>query len=86
MFISGDFQLPDTPALAVPESVLVLRNNNRYVMMVDKDNRVHETKVEVGRRHKTDVEIVAGVDAQARLALSGGAFLNDGDLVRVAQP
>jgi RND family efflux transporter MFP subunit len=85
MFISGDFQLPESPVLAVPESVLVFRNNSRYVMLVDQELRVHETKVEVGRRRNKDVEILAGIDPAARIALSGGAFLNDGDLVRVAQ-
>lgn len=84
MFVSGEFELPATPALSLPESALVFRNGNRYVMQVDEDRRVHELKVQVGRRRGTDVEIVEGLAAGARVALSGGAFLNDGDRVAIA--
>jgi HlyD family secretion protein len=52
-------------------------------MQVGADNRVSEVKIETGRRRGNDVEIIKGVDAGARLALAGGAFLNDGDLVTV---
>lgn len=86
MFVSGEFELPATAALAVPESAVVFRNGNRYVMQVGADHRVRELKVQVGRRRGTDVEVLEGLDAGARLALAGGAFLNDGDLVQVAAP
>jgi HlyD family secretion protein len=86
MFVSGEFELAASPALAVPESAVVFRNGNRYVMQVGADNRVRELKVQVGRRRGTDVEVLEGLDAGARLALVGGAFLNDGDLVQVVAP
>lgn len=86
MFVSGEFELAPSDALALPESVLVFRNGNRYVMQLDTANRIHEVKVQTGRRRDKDVEIVDGIDASARLALAGGAFLNDGDLVTVAMP
>jgi RND family efflux transporter MFP subunit len=84
MFVSGEFELPATPALSLPESALVFRNGNRYVMQVDEASRIHERKVQVGRRRGTDVEIVEGLAPDARVALSGGAFLNDGDRVAIA--
>lgn len=84
MFVSGEFALPASPALALPESALVFRNGNRYVMQLDAANRVREVKVQTGRRRGTDVEILAGVEQGARIALAGGAFLNDGDLVTIA--
>jgi len=86
MFVSGEFELSATAALAVPESAVVFRNGNRYVMQVGADNRVRELKVQVGRRRGTDVEVLEGLAAGARLALAGGAFLNDGDLVQVVAP
>jgi len=84
MFVSGEFELPASPVLALPESALVFRNGNRYVMQVDEGNRVRELKVQVGRRRGTDVEIVEGIEPGARFALAGGAFLNDGDRVAIA--
>ena len=86
MFVSGEFELAASPALAVPESAVVFRNGNRYVMQLGEDNRVREVKVQAGRRRGADIEILEGVEAGARLALAGGAFLNDGDLVQVAAP
>ena len=84
MFVSGEFELAASPALAVPESAVVFRNGNRYVMQIGEDSRVRELKITVGRRRGADVEVLEGLDPGARLALAGGAFLNDGDLVQVA--
>jgi ribosomal protein S7 len=39
-------------ALALPESALVRRDGNSYLMKVDAQNRVQETKVQTGRRHR----------------------------------
>lgn len=84
MFVSGEFALRASPALALPESAIVFRHGSRYVMQVGADQRIREVKVQTGRRRGADVEILEGVDEGARVALAGGAFLNDGDLVSVA--
>jgi HlyD family secretion protein len=84
LFVSGEFALPATEVLVVPTSAVVFRSGSRYVMVLDDENRVREARVETGRRRGEDVEILSGVDAGARLALAGGAFLNDGDKVAVA--
>ena len=84
LFLSGEFEVGSAPVLTVPTSALVFRSGNRYVMQVGPDQRVSEQKVETGRRRGNDVEIINGIDAGARIALAGGAFLNDGDLVTVA--
>ncbi|HRM65336.1 MAG TPA: efflux transporter periplasmic adaptor subunit, partial [Acidovorax temperans] len=41
-------------------------------------------KVQPGRRVADRVEITAGLDANATVAVRGAGFLNEGDLVRVA--
>ena len=84
LFVSGEFELAATDVLVVPASVIVFRSGTRFVMALEADDRIRELKVETGRRRGPDVEIVAGVDEKARLALAGGAFLNDGDKVSVA--
>jgi RND family efflux transporter MFP subunit len=84
LFVSGTFELAASDVLVVPTSAVVFRSGNRYVMQVGADNRIREIKIETGRRRGNDVEILGGVEAGARLALAGGAFLNDGDLVTVA--
>lgn len=86
MFVSGEFELKATAALTLPESALVFREGHRYVMKVDTELRVHMVKVQTGRAQQGAIEIVAGVDDGDRIARSGGAFLNEGDLVQVSAP
>jgi len=39
--------------------------------------------VQTGRTRGEQIELLSGVTAEASLVLSGGAFLNDGDTVKV---
>jgi HlyD family secretion protein len=55
------------------------------VMRVDANRRVQQTKVTLGRRSGDRVEITGGLDAKASVVASGGAYLADGDTVRVVQ-
>ncbi|TFZ01995.1 efflux RND transporter periplasmic adaptor subunit [Ramlibacter humi] len=84
MFARGDFELGSTPALTIPQSALVLREGFSYVLRVNDDQRVSQVKVQPGRMAGDRVEIGEGLPAGARIVASGGSFLNDGDLVRVA--
>ncbi len=83
MFARGDFELGTRQGLTLPQSAVLLREGFSYVMRVGPDSKISETKVSVGRRVDDRVEITAGLDASARVVASGGAFLGDGDLVRV---
>jgi len=83
MFASGEFELGAAPALALPQSAVVLRDGFAYVLRVDAQSKVALTKVTVGRRVGDRIEIVSGLDPQARVVASGGGFLSDGDTVRV---
>jgi len=83
MFARGEFELGSTPALTVPQSALVLREGFSYVLRVGPDQRVAQVKVQAGRIVGDRVE-VTGLAPDARIVASGGSFLNDGDLVRVA--
>ncbi|MEB4592457.1 efflux RND transporter periplasmic adaptor subunit [Candidatus Thiothrix sp. Deng01] len=83
MFAQGEIFTHSAKALSVPQSALVLRDGNSYVFVVGADNRIAQRLVQVGRHHQDQVEILDGVSAQARIVASGGAFLNDGDTVKV---
>jgi HlyD family secretion protein len=86
LYLTGRFALAAREALAIPETAIVLRDGNRYLMKVDADNRVQEVKVTTGRRQDDAIEILEGIDATDRFIRSGGAFVSDGDLVQVAAP
>jgi RND family efflux transporter MFP subunit len=85
MFARGEFALGRTPALALPQTAVVLREGFAYVFQLEGDNRVAQRKVELGRRVGERVEIVAGLSPEARVVASGAGFLADGDVVKVVE-
>ena len=84
MFARGEFDLGSQPALTVPQQALVVREGFNYVMRVLPDGRVAQVKVQIGRISGDRVEVLSVLDSTMRVVASGGGFLNDGDLVRVA--
>ena len=85
MFGRGEFEIGSAEALTLPQSAVVLRDGFSYVLRLSDDSKVAQTKVAVGRRLGDRVEIAEGLDAAARVVASGGAFLADGDTVRVVE-
>ncbi len=83
MFVKGTFQLGAQQAVTLPQSSLLLRDGFAYVFILDSNNRVHQQKIETGRRVGDRVEVM-GLPANVRVVASGTAFLTDGDTVKVA--
>ena len=83
MFARGDFEIGHSDALTLPQSAVLLRDGFAWVLKVGADGRVQQAKVGVGRRVGDLVEVTGGDDAGSPVVASGGAFLADGDLVRV---
>lgn len=83
MYLTGRFRFESRNALVVPESAIVQRDGNQYLMKVDSGNRVHLVKVSTGRRQDEAIELLGGAEAAGRYVRSGGAFLGEGDLVQV---
>lgn len=84
MFAKGDILLGSAKALTVPHSAVLLRDGNAYVFEIDGNNQITQRKVQTGRRNEQFVEILGGLGEKARIVISGGAFLNQGDTVQVA--
>ncbi|MEQ1527241.1 MAG: efflux RND transporter periplasmic adaptor subunit [Sideroxydans sp.] len=86
MFARGTFQLTqqNTAVMTLPQTAVVLRSGAAFVFSVGADGRVHEQKVVVGRRLSEQIEIVSGLEKGAVVVESGGAFLVDGDAVKVS--
>lgn len=83
MFARGEIVLGEDEASTLPQSAVLLRDGFHVVFVIGADGTVAERKVEVGRRAGDRIELIDGLPAGARLVASGGAFLADGDLVRV---
>jgi RND family efflux transporter MFP subunit len=83
MFARGELALGEAEGLTLPQSAVLLRDGFHVVMLVGADGRLSQRKVEVGRRTGERIEITGGLPSDARVVASGGAFLGDGDTVRV---
>ncbi|WP_109440666.1 efflux RND transporter periplasmic adaptor subunit [Acinetobacter haemolyticus] len=84
MFVKGEFDLGQKSALTLPQSALLLRDGFTYIFSVDRNNRVTQQKVTIGRRSGNRVEIL-DLPANVKVVSSGTGFLSDGDLVSIAK-
>jgi HlyD family secretion protein len=83
MFARGELAFGRSSALTLPQTAVVLRDGFSLAYRIGADNKVTEVKLQTGRRVGDRVEVLSGLDAQARVVASGGGFLADGDTVRV---
>ncbi|KPJ90670.1 MAG: RND transporter [Gammaproteobacteria bacterium SG8_11] len=67
-------------AIVVPESALLQRGRDHFVMMVNSDNIAEKRQVKIGGRRPGEVEIVAGLAQGDRVITHGN------DKVRPGQP
>lgn len=85
MYAEGRIELSQRDALTVPISAVVLRDGMNYVFEIGQENVIQQRQVKTGRREGDRVEILSGLKPDAHVAASGGAFLNQGDLVNVVK-
>ncbi len=91
MYAQGSIDVGSKTATVVPQSALVLRDGRAYLFAVNAlkkaDNSniysVEKVSVTTGRRLGDSVEIKEGLKGTPAIVKTGGAFLNDGDLVKV---
>ena len=85
MFIKGDFKLGTSKVIALPRQALVLRDGFYYVFVLENNNRVSLRKIEIGQSLPDGVEVLAGLVSGETIVVKGARFLEDGDMVRVAE-
>jgi HlyD family secretion protein len=83
VFAQGEVRLADTPALTLPATAVVWSDGFAYLFELDAEGIAHRRKVRIGRMQGDRVEVLEGVAAGAAVVVSGGAFLHEGDRVRV---
>jgi RND family efflux transporter MFP subunit len=85
MYLRGEVELETTRALAAPATAITYAAGAPSVFVL-RDGKAHLTPVTLGPRSGDFVAIVSGLAAGEEIAAAGGAFLLDGDPVRVARP
>jgi RND family efflux transporter MFP subunit len=83
MFARGEFELGSSSALTLPASAVQLREGFSYVFKVGADSKVTQAKITVGRRVGDRVEVIGGLEPDARVVAAGGGFLAENDTVRI---
>ena len=86
MYAKGEIVLganPPQQVLTVPQTAVVVRDGFSYVYTVGANSKVSQIKVRTGRLTGERMEVVNGLTPDAQVVVSGGAFLNHGDTVRV---
>jgi RND family efflux transporter MFP subunit len=83
MYAKGEILLGQSKAMTVPQTAVVLRDGFSYVYTVGADQKVTQAKVHTGRLSGDRQEILSGINSDDQVVVSGGAFLNSGDTVRV---
>jgi RND family efflux transporter MFP subunit len=88
MYVQGQVDIGQQQGVAVPLSAVTYRDGFAYVFeLAPADaqglSKVIQRKVQTGRSHGEQIELLGSLNTQAQFVLSGGAFLNDGDIVKV---
>jgi HlyD family secretion protein len=81
MYVRGEATLEERRALAVPASAVLFSEGAPYVFVIDGQDVARRTAVSIGARSGDQIEILGGLTEGQRIAASGGAFLQDTDLV-----
>jgi RND family efflux transporter MFP subunit len=88
MYVQGKVDVGQQTGLAVPLSAVTYRDGFAYVFLLSQADaqgvsKITQRKVQTGRTRGEQIELLIGIESGAKLVLSGGAFLNDGDAVKV---
>lgn len=86
LFARGEIRLGQSRATVqtLPQSAVVQRDGAAFVLMLTADGKVQERKVGLGQRAGDRIEIVSGLEPGVSVVETGGAFLTDGDSVRLS--
>jgi RND family efflux transporter MFP subunit len=87
MYADGRVVIGQSEALVVPAESVTIRDGHGYVLKLmdaSATPRVSLRPISVGRRRGNQLQIVNGIDRDDRIVVAGAGFLNEGDVVRVA--
>lgn len=81
MLLNVKVTLAEVKALQISEKALVPLQNKQYVFVVNQDNTVTQTEVQLGQRMPGLVEIVSGLNAGDQVVIEGTTKIRSGSVV-----
>jgi HlyD family secretion protein len=85
-FARGEVKVGSDDRPIVAQTALLSDSRGSYVLVVGPDDHVARRDVRVGGAQPTGIVIAAGLDGTERVVTTAGAFLHEGELVKVAPP
>jgi len=87
MYVEVRFAVTDSsPPLIIPANTLVIRTDGPQVALVRPNHTIHYQKIELGRDYGDRVEVVGGLDGDAKLVVNPTDDIREGVEVRVLPP
>lgn len=83
MFAKAIINVGAQPAVLVPQSTILYRDNKSGLYVIDAGGVAHFRAVVTGARSGGDIEIRSGLQAGERVAVQGAGFLAEGDRVNI---
>jgi RND family efflux transporter MFP subunit len=83
-FARGEVTVGSDVRPIVPQTALLSDAKGNYVLIVGDDQRVVRRAVKIGGTQSEGLVIAEGLSGNERVVTTAGAFLREGDLVRVA--
>ena len=84
MFAQVDLAIPrKDPPLVIPGDTLVLRADGPQVAVVQPDDRVRYTRIQLGRDYGDKVEVLAGLEEGQELIVNPTETVRDGAKVNI---
>lgn len=86
-FARGTFDISGgkRPVETLPQTAVMQRGNETFVLVVDANGHVHESPVVTGQHLGDRVQIRKGLKPAEQVVESGGAFLTEDDVVQVVK-
>ncbi len=74
------------PRITVPVNAMLFRAEGPQVAVVDKDNKVHLRRINIGRDFGATLEILGGLDVSDQIIINPSDSLEEGQQVHIAPP
>jgi membrane fusion protein (multidrug efflux system) len=84
MLLNVKVTLEQVEALQVSEKAIVPLQNKHYVFVLNQDNTVTQTEVQLGQRMPGQVEVLSGVKSGDEVVIEGTTKIRSGSAVTKA--
>lgn len=85
-FARGAVSVASAERPLLPQTAVLADNKGTYVYIVNGDDRVERRNVRVAGTESRGIVIAAGLEGSERVVSTAGAFLREGEKVRIAGP